>query len=107
LLLEADLDLRISNDHPGGGVDQGERCADFVRLHSRCRYAAPEGDRGSIPSQTFEKPGSYTLLSPPLRGSTVTITIDKEFSTPGDHRRLRMILAAVGFQPLAHESRSP
>ena len=52
-------------------------------------------------SQTFPAPGSYTLVSAPLTpagpSATVTITVDKTFSVPGDHRRLGVILSEVGF----------
>lgn len=47
---------------------------------------------------TYPSPGSYTFTSEPVSGSTVTITADKTFSTPGDHRQLGIILSEVGFR---------
>lgn len=52
-------------------------------------------------SQTLPAAGSYTLTTPPFaaKGEQVqlTISIDKTFQTPNDHRRLGLILAAAGF----------
>jgi len=58
-------------------------------------------DGVTVADQTFPAPGSYTLVSAPLTpagpSATVTITVDKTFSVPGDHRRLGVILSEVGF----------
>ncbi len=52
-------------------------------------------------SRTWSAPGAYTLETPPLapRGptATVTVTVDKTFSVPGDSRELGVILTAIGF----------
>jgi hypothetical protein len=54
-----------------------------------------------VASQTYPTPGSYTLsttaLNPGGSSATVTITLDKTFSVPGDHRQLGVILSEVGF----------
>ena len=54
-----------------------------------------------VAAMTVPGPGSYTLKSPPQAlnkpTSTITITIDKVFSAPGDARRLGVILTEVGF----------
>ncbi|WP_321473964.1 glycosyltransferase family 39 protein [uncultured Paludibaculum sp.] len=56
-----------------------------------------------VAKQTFGKPESYTLETGPLTApgdtATVTLSIDKEFSPPGDNRQLGMILTSIGFQP--------
>ena len=53
-------------------------------------------------SRTFPGPGTYTLETPAETAgaptATVTITIDKAFSVPGDARELGIILTGVGFQ---------
>ena len=55
-----------------------------------------------VASQTYASPGAYTLSSPPLRPSgasaTLTITVDRTFSVPGDHRQLGIILSEAGFR---------
>ncbi len=47
--------------------------------------------------------GAYTLTSAPLtlpaEPARVTITVDRTFSVPGDHRALGIVLNAVGFKP--------
>lgn len=49
---------------------------------------------------------SRTAPAPRLRArsvpgdtATVTITVDRTFAVPGDHRRLGVILSEVGFRP--------
>ncbi len=53
-------------------------------------------------TQTFAGPGAHTLIGPPVTvagpSATVTITVDKTFSVPGDHRELGVILSEVGFR---------
>jgi hypothetical protein len=55
-----------------------------------------------IASQTYSAPGTYVLSSPPLKPDgdsvTLTITVDKIFSAPGDSRQLGIILSEVGFR---------
>jgi 4-amino-4-deoxy-L-arabinose transferase-like glycosyltransferase len=51
----------------------------------------------------YASPGSYTLQSAkPVtvsgESATVTITVDKTFTAPGDHRSLGLILSGVGFR---------
>lgn len=57
-----------------------------------------------IARQTFPTPESYTLTSQPVavdgETATVTLSIDKEFSAPGDNRRLGLILSGIGFGPV-------
>ena len=53
-------------------------------------------------SETYGGPGAYTLKSPPqpLAGetATVTLTVDRTFSAPGDRRELGMVVAGIGFR---------
>ncbi|HEY3442913.1 MAG TPA: glycosyltransferase family 39 protein [Paludibaculum sp.] len=60
-------------------------------------------DGVEVLKRTFDKPDTYTLETPPLptKGDTavVTLSIDKDFSVPGDNRKLGLILTAIGFQP--------
>lgn len=56
----------------------------------------------TVASQTYTAPGTFVLSSAPLKpeGDTakVTITVDKDFSVPGDDRRLGIILTEAGFR---------
>jgi len=49
-------------------------------------------------TQTLPAPGTYTLQSTPITGSTLTITADRSFTVPTDHRELSLILTGAGFQ---------
>ncbi len=51
-----------------------------------------------LEDKTYTAPGSYTLTTGPVSGSTVTISVDKTFAPPGDQRRLGMIVAELGFR---------
>jgi hypothetical protein len=55
-----------------------------------------------VASQTYATPGTYTLKSPPQapagETATVTLTVDRTFSVPGDHRELGVVLSALGFR---------
>jgi hypothetical protein len=55
-----------------------------------------------VASQTYAAPGTYVLSSAPLKpdgdAAKVRITVDKDFSVPGDDRRLGIILTEVGFR---------
>ena len=50
-----------------------------------------------VHEQTFPSPGAYTILTKPVSGSAITLTADKTFSVPGDHRALGVILTEAGF----------
>jgi hypothetical protein len=68
---------------------------------SPARQVTVELNNQRVASQTYPTPGSYTLSSPPLKpdgaSATVTITVDKTFSVPGDRRQLGVILSEAGF----------
>jgi hypothetical protein len=55
-----------------------------------------------VASETYSAPGTYTLKSTPQSAAgetaTVTITLDRTFSVPGDHRELGVVVSAVGFR---------
>lgn len=55
-----------------------------------------------VASQTYERPGSYTLTTAPLKpagdSAAVVITVDKSFSVSTDRRELGVILSEVGFR---------
>jgi 4-amino-4-deoxy-L-arabinose transferase-like glycosyltransferase len=55
-----------------------------------------------IASQTYSAPGAYVLSSAPVKpdgdSATLTIAVDKIFSSPGDSRRLGIILTEIGFK---------
>ena len=54
-------------------------------------------DNTVIHEQSFPAPGPYTIKTKPVSGSALTITVDKTFSVPGDHRTLGVILSEAGF----------
>ena len=55
-----------------------------------------------VASDTYSAPGAYTLKSPPQapagETATVTLTLDRTFSVPGDHRELGVVVSALGFR---------
>jgi hypothetical protein len=59
-------------------------------------------DGAEIASRSFDRPGLYTLETPAQRPAkpvaTLTITVDKTFSVPGDRRELGIVLSEVGFK---------
>ena len=59
-------------------------------------------DGREVAAQTYSGPGSYTLRSAPQTPAgptcTVTLTVDRTFSVPGDHRELGMVVTAIGFR---------
>ncbi len=59
-------------------------------------------DGREVASQSFDRPGLYTVSSAPTRGTgstaTVEIDIDRTFTDPPDERHLGVILNGAGFQ---------
>jgi len=54
-----------------------------------------------VAEDTFAGPGSYKLSAPfhsPNPTATVTITVDKTFTAPGDRRQLGAVITGVGFR---------
>ncbi len=60
--------------------------------------------------KTYGGPGSYSLTTGPVVPSgpnaTVSITVNKTFSVPGDRRELGIILIEAGFQPDSNSKNS-
>jgi len=54
-------------------------------------------DGNELHTQTLA-PGFNTIITKPVKGSAVTIILDKTFSVAGDHRQLGAILSEVGFK---------
>ena len=55
-------------------------------------------DGAVLEDKTYDKPGGYTLTTKPASGGTVTISVDKTFSTGGDRRQLGIIVSELGFR---------
>ena len=55
-----------------------------------------------VASETYGGPGAYTLKSRPQspagETATVTLTVDRTFSAPGDRRELGVVVAGMGFR---------
>src|SRR5450755_50721 len=55
-----------------------------------------------VAAATYTTPGSYSLKSTPQppgsETATVTLTIDRTFSVPGDQRELGVVVSAIGFK---------
>jgi hypothetical protein len=66
------------------------------------RHMELQLDGRVVASQTYTTPGAYTLRSPPETPAgptaTVTLTADRTFSVPGDHRELGVVVSAIGFR---------
>ena len=54
-------------------------------------------DGRPIATKTFPAPGTYTIETAPETGSVLTVTADKSFRVPSDHRELGIILTGAGF----------
>ncbi len=72
----------------------------FIPDQSPARQVSMDVNAQRVASQTFAAPGRYVLSSAPLKlegdSATVTLTVDKTFSVPGDPRQLGVILLRVG-----------
>lgn len=78
------------------------RVAFYISDLARARKVTLLLDDREVVSQTYAKPGAYTLASSPLQpaGATamVGIEVDRTFNAPGDNRDLGVVLIGVGFQ---------
>jgi hypothetical protein len=55
-------------------------------------------DGRDVASQSYAAPGAYELTSPPVRGGTLEIDVDKTFRAAGDSRDLGIVLIGAGFR---------
>ena len=51
-----------------------------------------------LEDRTYDKPGSYALVTKPVSGGTLTISVDKTYSAPGDLRKLGIVVSELGFR---------
>ena len=74
----------------------------FISDLARARQVTLRLDDRELISQSYGKPGAYTLVSAPVRPAgataTVEIEVDRTFNAPGDSRDLGVVLIGVGFQ---------
>lgn len=75
----------------------------FIPAQAPGRRVSVAVDGATVAHETYPAPGAYTLVSRPVSATsenvTVVIGVDRTFSVPGDHRRLGIVLIAVGFPP--------
>lgn len=55
-------------------------------------------DGTQLQKASLPGPGMHTVTTPPARGSTLTIELDRTFSVPGDSRELGAIVTGAGFR---------
>ena len=74
----------------------------YISDRARARKVTLLLDDREVISQTYTRPGAYTLTSAPVKpaGSTamIGIEVDQTFRAPGDDRDLGVVLIGVGFQ---------
>jgi hypothetical protein len=74
----------------------------FIPPNAPARTVHLELDGRTIAQATYPAPGAYTIETNPVASAadsaTLTITVDKTFSVPGDARELGMILTEAGFK---------
>jgi len=74
----------------------------FISDKARARKVTLLLDGREVASQTFARPGLYTLTTSPLRAegaaATIGIEIDRTFTDPPDQRQLGVVLSGVGFK---------
>ncbi len=81
----------------------GPLTAEFtIHAQSPARHVRLLIDGRQVAEETFPGPGSYSLSVPAPAGGpgiTVTLSVDKTFSVPGDGRQLGILVAGIGFKP--------
>jgi hypothetical protein len=74
----------------------------YIPDNAAARRISMTVDGQPVAERAYAGAGMHTLASAPIAGAgdsvTVTITVDQTFSVAGDHRRLGIILSAVGFK---------
>ncbi len=75
----------------------------YIPPQAPARQVRIDVDGRMAAQKTYEGSGSYSLTTGPVTpagpNATLTITVDKTFSVPGDRRELGIILIEAGFQP--------
>ena len=76
----------------------------YIPPQSRARRVTVSAGGKQLAQQDFPGPGTYTLTTPPhaatSESESITITVDKTFTVPGDPRALGIILLEIGFTAL-------
>jgi hypothetical protein len=70
----------------------------FVPDQAPAREIRIQLDGELIHEQRLPGPGVHEVTTAAVKGSTVSIVLDKTFSVPGDYRQLGAILVEVGFR---------
>ena len=74
----------------------------YISDKAPARIVSVALDDKTIAQVTYPAPGAYTIqtkaIAPTGRTATLTISVDKTFSVPGDARQLGMILMEAGFK---------
>jgi len=73
----------------------------YISASTPARRVTLQLDGAQIASETYAQPGIHTLETRPIQPrnptATLTITVDKTFSVPGDRRVLGIVLIGAGF----------
>ncbi len=76
----------------------------YIPPQSPARRVTVSAGGNQLAQQDFPRPGTYTLTTPPYaaksESESITITVDKTFTVPGDPRALGIILLEIGFTAL-------
>ncbi len=73
----------------------------FIPPQAPARHVQMFVDGALAAEETYARPGSFVISVPPIASGpslTITLTVDKTFSTPGDRRKLGVIVVGVGFR---------
>lgn len=71
----------------------------FIPEMSPARKLTLMLDEAIVHEQIVPAPGSYTITTKPVSGSSLMMIVDKTVTVPGDHRALGVILTEAGFRP--------
>ena len=73
----------------------------YIPPQAPARHVRMLVDGELVGEETFARPGAYVIAVPTNGGApslTVTLTVDKTFSTPADQRKLGIIVISIGFR---------
>jgi hypothetical protein len=72
-----------------------------IHPKSLARHVSLLLDGREVASQTYDRPGTYTLTTAPVKAAgpvaVVSIEVDRTFTAPPDTRDLGIVLAGIGF----------